>query len=64
MEKKYFNQDAKTIVDMFFDTGIFREDITRDDMNRTQTFIEDVMVSRFERNLTIEKFMREINVNK
>lgn len=48
MKPEYFKQEAKTIVDGFFDAKLFKEEITRDDMNRVQTFIAEMMQMKFE----------------
>ena len=41
-EKNYFKQDAKTIVDMLFEAKLFKDHITRDDMNVTEALIESI----------------------
>ena len=61
MENTYFKPDAKTIVDMLFDNGIFRENITRDDMNSTETFIQEMMQMRFDSHLRLKKLTDKIN---
>ena len=33
MDEKIFKQDAKQIVDLAFDKKLFKDEITRDDMN-------------------------------
>ena len=60
MEDKIFKNDAKTIVDMFFNTKIFKDNITRDDMNATEEFIESVLRSRFESYQKCEKLMESL----
>jgi len=39
MEDKYFKTDAKQIVDILFDTKVFKDDMTRDDFNNLEEFI-------------------------
>ena len=48
MKDEIFKQDAKTIVDSFFDQKLFVDKITRDDMNGIQEFIEYLLQSRYE----------------
>jgi len=35
----YYQMRAKEIVDMLFDKGYFREDVSRDDMNDVENFL-------------------------
>lgn len=48
MNEAIFKSDAKQIVDMFFDTKIFKEDISRDDMNTIEELIEYLLRSRYD----------------
>lgn len=64
MEDKIFKSDAKTIVDMFFDTKIFKDNITRDDMNATEEFIESMLKSRFESYQKCAKLMESLKKTK
>ena len=45
-DPKYFKTDAKAIVDGFFDAKLFKEEITRDDMNNVEDFIAEMMQSK------------------
>ena len=60
MENTHFKQDAKTIVDMLFDTKILKEDVTRDNMNATEKFIREVMQSRFDSHIKLLKLTEEL----
>lgn len=46
--KDLFRQDAKTIVDAWFDAKIFRDEITRDDMNVIEDLLEYMLTTRFD----------------
>ncbi len=61
MDKNIFKQDSKSMVDMLFNTKAFREDITRDDMNTLESFIDSIMQNRFESYVKLEKLMERIN---
>ena len=64
MEDKIFKNDAKQIVDLFFDTKLFKDNITRDDMNATEDFIESMLKSRFESYVKCEKLMQSLKKTK
>lgn len=46
MEDIIFKNDAKSIVDLAFDTKLFKDDVTRDDMNAFEGLIEFMLSSR------------------
>lgn len=48
MKTSIFKQDAKSVVDMTFNTKLFREDITRDDMNELEGYIFYLLESRYD----------------
>lgn len=56
-----FKQDAKIIVDLCFNTKLFRKDITRDDINAFEEFIEDVMKMRFDSHLRTQELMDSLD---
>jgi len=64
MNENQFKNDAKSIVDLFFNTKLFKDDVTRDDMNGTEEFIAYCMQSRFESYLKIQKLLESIEKNK
>ena len=48
-DKKFdFKSDAKTMVDLLFDTKQFKEEVTRDDMNAIEIFLAEMMSMRFD----------------
>lgn len=61
MEKTYFKNDAKQIVDMLFDNKLFKEDMTRDSLNLIEDFIDSSMQGRCDSHLKCEKLMDKIN---
>jgi hypothetical protein len=48
MDDKIFKQDAKSIVDLAFNNKLFKEEITRDDMNTFEELINFLLSSKFE----------------
>lgn len=48
MTENQFKQDAKSIVDLAFDTKIFKEDVTRDEMTAFEGLISFILQSKFE----------------
>lgn len=48
MEDRIFKADAKAIVDTAFDSKIFKDTLTRDDINSFEDLIEYMLKSRFE----------------
>jgi hypothetical protein len=61
MNEKIFKEDAKQIVDLCFDTNIFKESLTRDDMNAIQDYIESSLQSRLDSYKKIDSLMKKIN---
>jgi len=41
-------QDAKSIVDLLFETGSLKSGITRDNMNALEEFVRAILVSRID----------------
>jgi len=66
MSKKFkaFKQEAKAIVDGFYDGKLFKDNITRDDMNKVEEFITDMMNTRFEAQMRTENLYRSIEKTK
>ncbi len=64
MEDKIFKNDAKSIVDMCFDTKIFKEHVTRDDMSALEEHISYLLQSRFEGYKKMDALMEKINKDK
>ncbi len=63
MEKNYFKQDAKQIVDMLFDNKIFRVDVTRDDLGAVEKHINFLLESKFDSHLRLTKLVEKIKVH-
>jgi hypothetical protein len=64
MEHKRFKQDAKQIVDMTFDAKVFKDNLTRDDLNAIEDMLEFILQSRFDSYLKMEKITRAIQARK
>lgn len=62
-DPKYFKTDAKAIVDGFFDAKLFKEEITRDDMNNVEDFIAEMMQSKFDSHLKMTELANRIKKN-
>jgi hypothetical protein len=60
MEEKIFKQDAKQIVDMAFNNKLFKEELTRDDFNAFEDYIQFCLQSRFDTYVRLEKLMNKI----
>lgn len=48
---RYFSSDAKDIVDTLFNTKVFRDNLTRDDLNEIEVFVQYCLQSRFDNHL-------------
>ena len=62
--EEYFKNDAKTIVDMLFDSKFFKNDITRDDLNATENFISELMSLKFKSQEKFKRLFDRIDKNK
>lgn len=60
MNEKMFKQDAKSIVDLAFDTKLFNDSITRDQMKVFEELIEFILSSKFESYKRAEKLFESI----
>lgn len=58
---KIFKQDAKSIVDALFEIKVFRNDLTRDELNSIEEMIDYCMYSRFDSILRTEKLFKQIS---
>jgi len=58
--KNIFKQDAKSLVDTLFETKMFRDDLTRDELNAIEEMIDYCMSSRFDFLLRAEKLFQQI----
>ena len=61
MEDKIFKADAKQIVDMAFNNKIFKDEVTRDDMNAFEDLITFLLQSRYESYLRVQALMSRIS---
>ncbi len=60
MNEIIFKKDAKTIVDLAFDSKLFKDSVTRDHMNTFEDLIEYMLSSRFESYKKVEKLYESI----
>ena len=58
---KIFKQDAKSITDTLFETKIFRDDLTRDELNSIEEMLDYLLSSRYDSILRAEKLFKQIN---
>lgn len=58
---RIFKQDAKSIVDTLFETKIFRDDLTRDELNSIEEMLDYFLSSRYDSILRAEKLFKQIN---
>ena len=63
MEQRIFKNDAKQIVDLVFDAKLFREDLTRDNLNSIEEMIQFMMQSRFESYQRAQNLLKSIEAN-
>ncbi len=64
MENNQFKDDAKQMVDLMFNSKVFKEEVTRDDMNKFEEVISFLLSSRFESHLRCQKLMKQIESHK
>ena len=64
MEERIFKNDAKQIVDLVFDAKLFRDDLTRDNLNSIEEMIQFMMQSRFESYQRALNLLKSIEANK
>lgn len=64
MEDKIFRQDAKQIVDLSFNNKLFKDEITRDDMNRFEDLLCHLLQSRWESYIKCEELMKSLQKTK
>ena len=57
---KIFKQDSKSITDTLFETKIFRDDLTRDELNTIEELIDYCMSVRFDSLLRAEKLYKQL----
>ena len=61
-EKRYIQKsEAKTIVDMLFDNKVFRDDLTRDDLNKLEEYIDFSLNTRMRSHITMNELMKKVD---
>lgn len=60
-EESLFGHDAKRIVDLFFESKLFKEDVTRDQMNEVEKFVCYLLDHRYYSKKRADKLMESIN---
>jgi len=60
IDEKIFRNDAKSIVDLSFDRKLFKNEITRDDMEGFEDLICFLLSSRYESYLKTEKLLQSL----
>lgn len=61
MEEKLFKQDAKQIVDLAFDQKLFKDNVTRDDMNCFEELIDFFLSTRYESYKRVNKLLEKLD---
>lgn len=64
MEQQFFKNDSKQIVDLIFNNHLFKDSITRDDMNGFEELIQFFLQSRFESYIKTKKFFDMVEENR
>ena len=54
-KEELIKQDAKSIVDLLFETGALKTGLTRDNMNALEEFIKVILTSRIDANLRLNE---------
>lgn len=60
MDENIFKTDAKQIVDLAFDNKLFKDEITRDDMNGFEELIDFLLSSRYESYKRKDRFIKSL----
>lgn len=60
MDDKIFKQDAKQMVDMMFDSNLFHDNVTRDNMNTFEELIRFLLQSKFDSYMRLEKLKESV----
>jgi len=63
-EDTSFRRDAKVIVDLCHDSKLFKDHLTRDDMNCFEDFITFVLQSRFDSHIKMHNLLERIEQGK
>lgn len=59
-EERFISKnEAKSIVDMLFDNGIFRDDLTRDDLNNIETYLDYSLNTRMKSHIKMKEIFKK-----
>lgn len=64
MNEPMFKNDAKSIVDVAFETKLFKDSVTRDDMNTFEELIQFMLSSRFDSYIKCQKILEHTEKHK
>lgn len=59
-----FRRDAKDIVDVFFNSGLFKSDVTRDEMNTTEELISSLIEMKYSLHVRAHDLLDKISLSK
>ena len=54
--EKMIETDAKSVVDLLFETKVFKEELTRDNLNSIEEFVGYLLETRINSNVKMLKF--------
>lgn len=57
----HFTHTAKWIVDALFDNKLFRDDLTRDELNTIENHISDIMQMEYDSYLRMQSFIKKFD---
>lgn len=64
MEHQFFKNDSKQIIDLIFNNHLFKDYVTRDDMNGFEELIQFFLQSRFESYIKTKKLFDRVEENR
>jgi len=64
MEHQFFKNDSKQIIDIIFNNHLFKDYVTRDDMNGFEELIQFFLQSRFESYIKTKKLFDRVEENR
>ncbi len=64
IDTEHFGKDAKQIVDMCFNNKLFKDEITRDDMNNFEELISFLLQSKFNMYVKCEELLASLDKDK
>jgi hypothetical protein len=60
MDKEIFKRDAKTIVDLSFNNKLFKDEVTRDDMDKFEDLLSYLLQSKYESYKRAEELLKKL----